>query len=79
VENVNDIDSLVSITGCEISYLPLNFLGFPLGASFKAKSNWDDIIEKIERHLAGWKRMFFSKAGSITLINLYEFSTLHLV
>jgi len=29
-----------------ISSLPMKYLGLPLGASFKAKSIWDDIIEK---------------------------------
>jgi hypothetical protein len=33
----------------------------PLGASFKAKSIWDDINEKIESHLAEWKMMYLSK------------------
>jgi hypothetical protein len=39
-----------------------------LGASFKAKSIWDDIIEKVERCLAGWKRMCFSKGEIVALI-----------
>lgn len=38
--------------------------------SFKAKSNWDGIIEKIKRHLASWKwlYLYLSKGGRITLI-----------
>ena len=31
-----------------------------MGASFKAKSIWDGIIEKIERRLAKWKMMYLS-------------------
>jgi hypothetical protein len=46
----------------------MKYLGLPLGASFKAKSIWDGIIEKIERRLAGWKRLYLSKGGRITLI-----------
>lgn len=42
--------------------------GLPLGASFKAKSIWDDIIEKVERCLAGWKRMYLLKGGIVALI-----------
>jgi hypothetical protein len=34
--------------GCGVSSLPLKYLGLPLGASFKAKSIWDGVIEKIE-------------------------------
>jgi hypothetical protein len=48
--------------------LPLKYLGLLLGASFKAKSIWDGVIEKIECHLVGWKMMYLSKGGRITLI-----------
>jgi hypothetical protein len=39
----------------------------PLGAS-KAKSIWNGVIEKIERRLTDWKRLYLSKGGGITLI-----------
>jgi hypothetical protein len=39
-----------------------------LGAFFKAKSIWDDIIKKIKRWLAVWKMMYLSKGRKITLI-----------
>jgi len=45
----------------------MKYLGLPLGASFKAKSIWDGIIEKIERCLVRWK-MYLSKGGRVTLI-----------
>jgi len=45
----------------------MKYLGLPLGASFKAKSIWDGIIEKIERCLVRWK-MYLSKGGRVNLI-----------
>ena len=51
---------------CDI--LPLKYLGLPIGAHFKAKAIWDGIVEKIERRLASWKRMYLSKGGRVTLI-----------
>jgi hypothetical protein len=68
VGNVNNVDGLASILGCRVSSLPLKYLSLPLGASFKAKSIWDGVIEKIERCLAHWKMMYLSKGGRITLI-----------
>jgi hypothetical protein len=68
VGNVMNVEGLASILGCRVSSLPMKYLGLPLGASFKAKSIWDDIIEKVERRLAGWKRMYLSKGGRVTLI-----------
>jgi hypothetical protein len=46
VGHVMNVKGLASILGCMISSLPMKYLGLPLGASFKAKSIWDDIIEK---------------------------------
>jgi hypothetical protein len=46
----------------------LKYLGLPLGAFFKAKHIWDGVIEKIERQLASWIRLYLSKGGMITLI-----------
>jgi hypothetical protein len=39
-------------------HLALGYVGFPLGAPFKDKFIWDTIIEKVERRLAGWKRLY---------------------
>jgi len=65
---VENVDGLVGILGCRVSSLPLKYLGLPLEASFKAKSIWDRVTEKIERRLASWKRMYLSKSGKVTLI-----------
>uniref|UniRef100_A0A2N9FDH1 Reverse transcriptase domain-containing protein n=1 Tax=Fagus sylvatica TaxID=28930 RepID=A0A2N9FDH1_FAGSY len=60
-----------AVTGslcCRIGSLPMSYLGLPLGASFKASSVWNPILEKIERRLAGWKKLYLSKGGRITLL-----------
>jgi hypothetical protein len=44
----------------------MKYLGLPLRVSYKAKSIWDSIIEKIERRLVGWKRLCLSKGDKIT-------------
>lgn len=59
---------LADILGCGTSSLPLKYLGILLRASFKAKSIWDGIMEKMERWLASWKMMYLSKGGRVTLI-----------
>ena len=46
----------------------MKYLGLPLGAKFKDKSIWNPILEKIERKLAGWKKLYLSKGGRVTLI-----------
>jgi hypothetical protein len=68
VGQVPDIELLANIMGCNITYLPMSYLGLPLGAKFKSKQIWDPILEKMEQKLAGWQRMYLSKGGRVTLI-----------
>ena len=48
--------------------MPLKCLGLPLGAKFKDLSVWNPILERMERRLVDWKRMYLSKGGKVTLI-----------
>jgi hypothetical protein len=68
VGHMDHMDDLAGILGCGVSSLPLKYLGLPLGAPFKAKSSWDEVVGKIERRLASWKRLYLLKGGRVTLI-----------
>jgi hypothetical protein len=68
VGNVTDVGGLARLLRCGVATLPIKYLGLPLGASFKAKHIWDGILEKMERRMASWKRMYLSKGGRVTLI-----------
>ena len=68
VGGVHNLEALVGLLGCGQSSLPLKYLGLPLGAKFKDLSIWNPILEKMERRLTGWKRMYLSKGGKVTLI-----------
>jgi hypothetical protein len=67
VGNVINIESMASILDCRVSSLPMKYLGLLLGVSFKAKSIWYDIIEKVHCRLARWK-MYLSKGARVNLI-----------
>ena len=68
VGGVHNLEALVGLLGCGQSSLPLKYLGLPLGAKLKDLSIWNPILEKMERRLTGWKRMYLSKGGKVTLI-----------
>ena len=68
VGQVPNVPELAGILGCQVASLPLNYLGLPLGASFKSKVLWARVVEKMEKCLAGWKRLYLSKGGRVTLI-----------
>ena len=65
---VNNLDALVNILSCRVGSLPMKYLGMPLGTSFKTASIWNPILEKMEKKLLGWKRVYLSKGGRLTLL-----------
>uniref|UniRef100_A0A2N9GKR1 Reverse transcriptase domain-containing protein n=1 Tax=Fagus sylvatica TaxID=28930 RepID=A0A2N9GKR1_FAGSY len=65
---VSNMEALAGILGCHCASLPMKYLGLPLGAKFKETTIWNPIVEKMERRLAGWKRLYLSKGGKVTLI-----------
>ena len=40
----------------------------PLGAHFKDASICKPILERVEKKLSGWKRLYLSKGGELTLL-----------
>ena len=65
---VHNIELLVNVLVYKQCSLPMKYLGLPLGAKFKEKTIWNPILEKMERRLAGWKQLYLSKGGRVTLI-----------
>jgi hypothetical protein len=54
IGEIEDVKGLAQLLGCRVAFLPMTYLGLPLGASYKAVSIWNGVIEKMERRLAGW-------------------------
>ena len=44
------------------------YLGIPLGTLYKTPSIWNPILERMEKKLSGWKRLYLSKDGRLTLL-----------
>lgn len=68
IKEVNNVHALAEILGCRVGALPMTYLGILLGASHKFPSIWNPILEKIERKLAGWKKLYLSKGSRLTLL-----------
>jgi hypothetical protein len=68
IGEVNGLSALADLLYCHVGSLPLQYLGMPLGVSYKILEIWNPIIEKIERRLAGWQKMYLSKGGRLTLL-----------
>jgi hypothetical protein len=67
IGEVVNLPVLADILCCNIGSLPMSYLGMPLGSSYKSTAIWNPIIEKMERRLAGWQRIYLSKGGKLTL------------
>ena len=63
IGEVPNLSYLADILSCRLGTLPMTYLGMPLGSSFKALGVWNPIIEKVERRLAGWKKLYLSRGG----------------
>ena len=68
IGEVVDVHALAEILGCKVGSLLMSYLGMPLGASHNCPSIWNPILEKIERKLVGWKRLYLSKGGRLMLL-----------
>ena len=68
IKDVHNVHVLAEILGCRIGSLPMTYLRMPLGASHKSPTIWNPILEKIGRKLAGWKNLYLSKGGRLTLL-----------
>ena len=67
VGEVNNLVELASILQCREKSLPMKYLEMLLGTSFKTASIWNPILE-MEKNLSGWKRLYLSKGGRLTLL-----------
>ena len=68
VGEVGNLDALARILCCKVGCLPMTYLGMPLGAHYKDSSIWKPFIERMEKKLSGWKRLYLSKRGRLTLL-----------
>ena len=68
VGEVGSIDVLANILSYRVGSLPRKYLGMPLGTLFKTASIWNPILEKMENKLFGWKHLYLSKEGRLTLL-----------
>ena len=68
IGEVDDVHTLVEILGGRVGTLPMSYLGMPLGAAHNFPSIWNPILEKIERKLARWKKLYLSKRSRLLLL-----------
>ena len=69
IGKVNNLDKLANILHCKVGSLSMKYLEMLLRTSFKTTSIWNPILEKMEKKLTGWKRLYLSKSGRLTLLN----------
>ena len=68
VGEVGNLDALATILHCRVGSLPMKYLGMPLGTPYKIASMWNPILERMERKLSSWKRLYLSKEVKLSYI-----------
>lgn len=72
--NDEELKSFASVLKCKSQKFPIKYLGMPLCVSPRLNSSWKDVIEKVRKRLASWKRRYLSFGGRIVLIKSVLFS-----
>ena len=68
IGEVSNIQTLADILQCKVGSLPMIYLGMSLGTLYKTTSIWNPILERMEKKLSGWKRLYLSKGSRLTLL-----------
>lgn len=61
------------ILGCSIAILPSSYLGLHLYLQ-PPESFWDDLVDKFNSKLVGWKGNLLSQDGKVTLLNIFIYN-----
>lgn len=69
--NINNDIALIFAQqlGCQVTTLPLTYLGAPLHWKKLSTYEWQPLISKIENRLQTWKGSLLSLEGRVTLLN----------
>lgn len=51
----DQISRLALVLECAISYLPLTYLGLPLGGNLRSNMFWDSMVDRISMRLDKWE------------------------
>ncbi|XP_026378908.1 uncharacterized protein LOC113273390 [Papaver somniferum] len=62
------VKDLAMELGCKVEKLPFKYLGLPVGATARNATVWEEVIQRMERKLATWKKKYLNKAGRLVLI-----------
>lgn len=65
----NTISIATDILKCPEGKYPLLYLGLPLKTTSLTRSEWQPLIDKVERRLDAWKGNCLSRGGRLTLVN----------
>ena len=68
IGEVRNIQSLANILQCRVGSLLMTYLGMPLGTLYKMPSIWNPILERMEKKISSWKRLYLSNGGRLTLL-----------
>ena len=62
------VKNFASEASCAVNEWPLLYLGLPLGGTQGQCLYWDSVVERMSKRFDGWKRVYFTLGGRISLI-----------
>ena len=65
-----DLAFAVEPIGCQLAQFPCRYLGLPLSDGRLKRNDFQFLLDKFMKKLAGWKAKWISMAGRLTLVNV---------
>lgn len=62
-------EEIASFFNCKKGTYPSTYLGIPLKVGKLVKSDWNPLLDKVEKTLPNWKCTCLSRGGRLTLVN----------
>lgn len=63
-------NKFIKVCGCKEDDIPIRYLGIPLYVGRLKAQYWDNLVQKIQNKLIGWKKKVLSYARKLILIKI---------
>lgn len=65
-----ELTNAAAMLGCQMDNFPITYLGIPLNFRTLKVSEWNFLVDRIEKKLSGWKKRVFNLSRTVDIDKL---------